>query len=159
MSPRWTRKAGPPGKDASRERGRLAAAVAAVADGGEGEGLVTRRRGTEADRPRGCPEAADVARGRGEPLQAHHLEAAAARRRGPARRRAPRGATARPLPVRARPHDRRRRAAHARHVRPARREPPAPAPEPDRRGERCEAAPPPRPPPAPPAPSRPSWRR
>src|SRR5439155_26763456 len=55
-----------PGQDASRERGRLAAAVAGVADGGEGEGLVTRRRGAEADHPRGCPEAADVARGRGE---------------------------------------------------------------------------------------------
>src|SRR5258705_12138242 len=71
-----------PRQDAPRERGRLAAPVAGVADGGEGEGLVTRRRGAEFDRLRGRPEAADVARGRDEPLQAHHLEAAAARRRG-----------------------------------------------------------------------------
>src|SRR6266702_7051214 len=57
-----------PGQDAPREGGRLGAPVAAVPDGGKGEGLVRRRRGAEADRPRGRPEAADVARGRGEPL-------------------------------------------------------------------------------------------
>jgi len=129
MSPRWTRKAGRPARmrRASAAASRLPSPVSPTA--AKVKGSSPRRRGAEADHPAVAPSGRRSAVD-GRALQAHHLEAAAARRRGPAGV-APPGARqlARSRRPR-RPHDRRRRAAHARHVRPARREAPSQPPSP-----------------------------